>query len=459
MNTLILQPSDVLFFKDGRPMAGSQAGHGAAWPMPDITNHAIHAALHRSELEGHTHRNGKSGKYQGDKRDKKFGSVKTAGPFPVLSDHNSTQWFFPTPLDLQDNTLSPALLPLKSSDCLSEQGLSSLQTPLKFSTANRLLQNKNSLRKAWMNCNGFEKYLSGASDAELLGVDDSEIADTEESIGIGIDYESGCAGVGDAEGKIYSAHYLRLRDNWRLGLFAASDEKFGGKSDASFDILEKLIPEQLNIIIGGQQRACSAQRVKSSERIPMPMGLRKGFEKDGERWLVKWVLLTPAIWPEIRGNEQNGIKQHPGGWLPNWIDPENGSVKLKDGDSSRKTNENRTEWRKRVRSLNCIEASLVSAIIPKPIVITGWASPKKDNAGGAKSSHYAVPAGAVYYFEANSEEQAQELANALNWHGKGNGANIENRRSALLGEKGYGIGVCGRWHFYETSKDVPNHTS
>jgi hypothetical protein len=109
--------------------------------------------------------------------------------------------------------------------------------------------------------------------------------------------------------------------------------------------------------------------------------------------------------------------------------------------------------------MNAIEASLVSAVIPKPIVVTGWAAPgQSGQSGGAKSSHFAVPAGSVYYFEANSQEHAEALANALNWHGKGDGMNIENRRSALLGEKGYGIGVCGKWDFYETSKDVPNHT-
>ena len=38
------------------------------------------------------------------------------------------------------------------------------------------------------------------------------------------------------------------------------------------------------------------------------------------------------------------------------------------------------------------------------------------------------------------------LAAALNWHGGDTaGTTIRNRRSTLLGEKGFGLGVCGTW--------------
>lgn len=91
--------------------------------------------------------------------------------------------------------------------------------------------------------------------------------------------------------------------------------------------------------------------------------------------------------------------------------------------------------------------------MPKPLVVTGWAlpnpaDPERDTEGGAKSTHLAVPAGAVYYFEADTPEAATALANALNWHGATPGTAIKNRRSTLLGEKGYGLGVCGTWQFF-----------
>ena len=45
-------------------------------------------------------------------------------------------------------------------------------------------------------------------------------------------------------------------------------------------------------------------------------------------------------------------------------------------------------------------------------------------------------------------DEAGKLATALNWHGATEGKEIKNRRSTLLGEKGYGLGVCGTWRFY-----------
>ncbi len=69
-------------------------------------------------------------------------------------------------------------------------------------------------------------------------------------------------------------------------------------------------------------------------------------------------------------------------------------------------------------------------------------------AGGAKFTRLAVPAGAAYYFEADSETDATNLASALNWHGVTPGTTIRNRRSMLVGEKGFRLGVCGTWGFH-----------
>ena len=98
------------------------------------------------------------------------------------------------------------------------------------------------------------------------------------------------------------------------------------------------------------------------------------------------------------------------------------------------------------------KASLLAALVPKPIPVSGWALNLHHGAEnpGAKSTHLAVPAGAVYYFEADSAEDAAQLAAALNWHGpEANSTTIKNRRSTLLGEKGFGLGVCGTWNFFE----------
>ncbi|MCS7338971.1 MAG: type III-B CRISPR module-associated protein Cmr3, partial [Verrucomicrobiae bacterium] len=101
LHQILLQPTDVLFFRDGRPMAGSLAGHTAAWPLPDVTNHALHAALHRAGFtNAHAHRIGRSGAYS-DQRVRKFGCLVTAGPFPVQicekpdAKARAVTWYFP----------------------------------------------------------------------------------------------------------------------------------------------------------------------------------------------------------------------------------------------------------------------------------------------------------------------------------------------------------------------------
>ncbi|MGB9603805.1 MAG: type III-B CRISPR module-associated Cmr3 family protein, partial [Limisphaerales bacterium] len=98
------------------------------------------------------------------------------------------------------------------------------------------------------------------------------------------------------------------------------------------------------------------------------------------------------------------------------------------------------------------------ALVPKPVVVTGWTVGDEDTGekAGAMSAHLAVPAGSVYYFEADSEQDAANLANALNWHdrpdAKDFGKTIKNRRSTLLGEKGFGLGVCGTFEFFSKNQ-------
>jgi hypothetical protein len=459
MNTILLQPTDVLFFRDGRPMTGSLAGHGAAWPLPNVINAAFYAALHRSGFakDAHSHRRGARGVYAEDaQRDRKFGSLITAGPFPVKDGHT---WFFPRPQDLHNATLQPALLPADSFD----SGQSSLPDPLEYAVANRLPPSKESGAKGWLAQAAYERYLDGSDpalkDDECLN--DNDFADTEHAIGIAIDPGTGTAGQGEAAGKMYSAHYLRLRETWQLGVCAVAEDKEFNHQQHGRDLVKALLNGgQHQIIVGGQQRICSARL--AAPPLPLPRGKADGFHEQAGNFLVKWILLSPAVWPAIGAEASHGINAHPGGWLPNWIHPQTGEVLLKAGDTARHEQDSREAWRQRVRQQGNISAKLVAAIIPKPLIVTGWALPdehgetESEQHGGAQSTHLAVPAGAVYYFEADSADEARKLAAALNWHGsESNPTTIRNRRSTLLGEKGFGLGVCGTWQFY---KDVPGRS-
>jgi hypothetical protein len=327
-------------------------------------------------------------------------------------------------------------------------------------------------RKAepWLCKEAFQRYLEGNGTQEVEpeeALDDCEIFDAEHSIGIGIDPQTGTTGSGDASGKIYSAHYLRLRDDWRLGVLAkAEDKKFQYERHQNDLIAALLDGGQHRIVIGGQQRVCTAEIVHSNNiPIPpqLPIGKTTGFHKSkGGRVLVKWVLLSPAVWPQILDKDKDGnplsdrdglpIRSHPGGWIPNWVDAGDGSVLLRHRTSDRSRDYSGSKARRVSQVDEPISAQLVAALIPKPLVVTGWALPDETSGerGGAQSTHLAVAAGAVYYFKADAEQEAGKLAASLNWHGAElRPRTIRNRRSTLLGEKGFGLGVCGTWDFYE----------
>jgi hypothetical protein len=469
MNTLLLRPTDVLFFRDGRPMTGSLAGHTAAWPMPNVVSAALHAALHRAGLDQvHVHRRGRSGRILSEDRDqdgRKFGSLTSAGPFPVQQvPGEPARWFFPRPADAQQAG-SPAvtLRPVRGLHGLEDPWLqSSLPNPLEYAVASTVAPDKDNQPEPWISREAFVAYLGQTGSIVGTGhyVRDGELADREHQIGIGIDPTTQSAGQGEAVGRIYSAHYLRLREGWRLGVLASAQDK-----EAKADLLPKVIQADRHIVIGGQQRICTAELLAdghaAGRSLPLPRGQREGFTTREGRKLVKWVLLSPAVWPAIKEDSASGITAHSGGWLPNWIEPATGSVLLKAGATTRQPDEPRQQWRERVRRLDAIDARLVAAVVPKPLVVTGWslgdARRGDDGRAGAKSTHLAVPAGAVYYFEAGSDEAATALADALNWQGRTQATEIENHRSTLMGEKGFGLGVCGTWNFYENVAGRPGN--
>jgi CRISPR type III-B/RAMP module-associated protein Cmr3 len=425
MNTIVLQPSDVLFFRDGRPMGGASSGQGAAWPLPSVINHAFHAALHRAEFEGvHKHVPGRSSSqrdYSDKNREEKgrlFGCLSTAGPFPIRIDGGTHEWFFPRPADAHTEG-GPMLFPVQN------RGASNLPQPLRFALGSTQPPSKE-IPNNWWNEDAWNEYLQHPQRAHLesrsVFLRDSDFADTEHAYGIGISPESGSV----VEGLFYSAHYLRMRPGWGLGVFSKALDK-----DLNHDLVLKLLNGSGKLIItGGQQRVCTAECLPS-QRLPLP----RGATITGNR--VKWILLTPAIFPNIN--------EHPGGWLPSWIDLK-GRVQLLDGPGKN------AAARRKVKVGEPIRARLVAAVTGKPLSVTGYALPNDSDPdrpeGGAKPTHLAVPAGAVYYFEADSPADAQKLATALNWHGdQPDPETISNRRSTLMGEKGFGLGVCGNWNF------------
>ncbi len=434
MNPILLRPTDVLFFRDGRPMTGSLSGHGAAWPLPNVINHAFHAALHRAGLEGvHAHRRGRSGVYD-EIRDRKFGSLTTGGPFPVKTTAAGSVWFFPRPLDSGDDGILVA--PMKGV-CRD----SSLPAPLKHAVASCVPPSKDEPARWWSE-GAWNAYLGSPprvpEKQAAPRCNDRDFADTEHTYGIGIDSSTGTV----EEGMFYSASYLRLHEDWRLGVLTSAPDKDYRDSEGGNDLIGSLLEVPAgHILVGGQQRVCTAARDTSvSGRLPLPLGMMTGFPESDGCALVKWSLLSPAVFPQIN--------HHQGGWLPSWIDASSGSVLLLDGPGA-----NRVKRRGGAAPGRAIPARLVAAVTGKPLPISGWALPNGSDRdqGGAKPVQLAVPAGSVYFFACESPAAAETLASVLNWHGATPGTEIRNRRSTLMGEKGFGLGVCSSWAWHPAS--------
>jgi len=477
MPVYTITPQDVLMFRDGRPMEGGLSGHGARWPEPSVIFDALHAALHRAfpaerkeEFQAweHSHRYGRSSDRDMNRdRTQRFGSLATAGPFPALGG----EWFFPCPQDVTvEDRLEPTLYPLKENAWRND-----LPNPLVYPLASRAEPTK-AQPKPWWNKAAIEACLAGKAEALAARLrDNDDFFGSEWVTGIAIDPETLTTGRGEAEGKIYSAEYLRLRDGVILGIHATMPMK-NGDPGARLERLNQLFPAQKTIIVGGQQRACQVEEAKADGKpVPLDQLLPVSPPIAGRR--VKWLLLSPAVYPAIRADAAKGISAHSGGWLPNWIAPSD-DYAVRQGDREvrvekgrvllklpiPRNNLSRDEWRKRVREAPFLNCRLVAARIPKPIVLTGWteALHLKDTPiareHGPRPTLLAVPAGAVYYFEG---PDAPRLAEVLSWHGAtpdptdpsapSAPPTIRNRRSTLLGEKGYGLGVCGAWQFFPGS--------
>jgi hypothetical protein len=482
MPTYTITPQDVLMFRDGRPMEGGLSGHGARWPEPGIIFDALHAALHRAfpEIERapdgmprweHEHRYGRSSNRDYNRtRSQRFGSLATIGPFPV----EKGTWFFPCPTDMTvaaNGTLA-TLHPLRTPG-----GSSNLPSPLRFPLANPAAPSKDE-PKPWWSKAAIESYLSptpkrGEEFWERELRDAADLYAGEWATGIAIDPATQTTGQGEAAGKIYSAEYLRLRDEVVLGIHATMRMQ-NGQPGKIQERLTELFPAHRTIIVGGQQRACQVEPLAGGLEEFLPLSAQ--IPKDATR--IKWVLLSPAVFPEIEEDEvqctdgqRRRMSGHGGGWLPNWVAPhddfpvwqgenesrvEKGRVLLK--QHLPRNSRSRDPWRKAVREAPFLDCRLVAARIPKPVVLTGWtgrvhllrherAVDGGDLKHGPRPTLLAVPAGAVYYFDG---KDAPLLAEVLAWHGSEcrNIQTIKNRRSTLLGEKGFGLGVCGTWSFY-----------
>lgn len=427
MTTLDFIPADTLFFRDSRPLqAGSGYGRGANWPLPGVLHSALRTALLRmagplpdgKRAEGFV----RPSQREAGRSEIKIGAAEFQwlnlhGPFPV--DGNGCT-YFPMPRDLVPgpNGTVARLRPEMNSS-----GENNLPAVMTHRLASYERPSKTGLGD-WADREFLARYLDGADG--LPTPRKITLWDTEPRIGVAIDPATQTA----AEGRLYAAQHLRLRRDIRLR-FAVADPPDHKLQMAGERNLTASSLDGTTLQLGGEQRFGQITKAVSSLELPsVPMR--------GAR--VKWLLLTPAIFAH--------------GWRPGWIG-DNGEVKLRvipPRDEARRQ-------RRRARreegwhydgardSAPRIHARLAAACIGKPQVLGGWellgeTNDPDDGPGRAKATFLAVPAGSVFYFEATGENptaEATQLANVLQ----------ARCRSDFYGEKGYGLGVCGTWNFYD----------
>ena len=443
--------------------AGAWAGE-CPWLLPSFIFGELHAAWQRAfpqvQLWEHTHPSGQGGQYANrNERSQRFGSLATVGPFPCVDVNRQSAWQFPAPKDVARAARTEIAFPRL---LRREAGTDNLPPPLQYVLGDSQKAQAHGV-KGWWSKQAIEDYLHRRAPraGEMRGTEElysvegpggrmrrwQARAPADDAAGGGNTETAADQGVHAAgplpSGRVPEDVQLRLADSVSLGFHAFMPLQDAGHAEG----MERLIPPAgRGWVTSRRQRA---GRIEVLEVDGLERWLPLSAPVEGER--VKWLLLTPAIFPRVEANLHRGIAAHPGGWLPNWVCPETGQVRLRKGETGRFIL-SRESWREKVRALPPFDCRLVAAAVPPPLVVLERSdqppasAPSGEAGWGWQPACHAVAAGAVYYFEG---PDAGALAAALAWHGelRQNLHQVRHRRSARLGEQGYGIGVCGPWEF------------
>ncbi len=427
MPAFLIEPTDVLFFRDGIPMsAGQGRGSGCRMPFPSTLHEALRASLFakygrtdtgaafRPKDAPRKRRWLGQAKSEPSAGSKNYQSLTVIGPLPW---HEALGLLLPVPLDVafseDRKTLARPQLGLsgaQSSQTIGSGRYEPLCLPLATTPPD-----KHGALHGWWTVSQYLDYLRGETSTErdrFKPIPTDTLWQPEYRIGVEIDPQRAAA----VEGRLFAGTYLRMDDRRGRAVkfcFQAdlrdrqAAENGEGKQLAGLDWL----------LLGGERRLSRLCEPKKDpfaalrSVVPLPP-----VTTDGPV-VLKWSLVTPAIFAHgsLPGWCFDSKKDRPDGPLPT------GRV--------------------------CFDlpgkATLVSWCLGRPQTVTGWDLIQNK----AKPTQLAVPAGSVYYFLCESRATATALANKLHWQ----------PRSDHYGEKGCGYGLVSfdtQWHSV-TSPDVP----
>lgn len=354
---LLIDPLDVLFFRDGRPFESATKGRGDL-PQPQTLSGMVLARLRDSAGVSYREVHNLRRNPQGEKA--WVASVAVRGPWIVKVDGDDEikDVYFPAPAHLVQDKAGEKfglLMPLKFDDHAQAVGWEEKAfndnhlSPLVCT--NREIEEVKPCSR-WLTATGLGKVLNGKDPNAGEMIEPSELYGFEERTGIGIDPTRGTAD--DEDGLIYSARFLRLKSSFRLYAEVGIDTKVDGETRGRyFEKLRNAIGNApLLTRFGGESRRVSVRPLAEPfDRWPTP----PPAPDDGG---FTTILLSPAIFGSgSRGGERP--------WLPEDI------------------------------------GALRAAAVPDPLPVSGWT---RYNVNGglveaARPTRYAVPAGAVYFWQ------------------------------------------------------------
>lgn len=443
MNPVLIEPTDLLFFRDAVPMsAGQGKGAGCRLPFPSTLHEAFRASLLRANGEtvtekmeaGRPRHAPKRGNWHDqewpaeDQRKiatREYRSLRTIGPLPW---QQGTGLLLPVPLDVamagEDSVARlqlwrdpniPAQRSLERASDFQPPCLPLAVTP----------PDKHAQLSGWWTVAQMQAYLAGTSHrgSEFLRpLPTEELWAPEHRIGVEINPGSFAA----REGQLFAGTYLRACHNTRFVAWAAvADPAQASNTEA---VARRRECEELArldwLLLGGEFRLTRLwRRQPDGKEITDPLGALRTPPSplpDEGPCLLKWILVTPAIF--AHGNMP--------GWC--WNDHDGqapGMVRL--GASKRKAGQEALPGR----------ARFISWCIGKPSTVSGWDMVEHR----AKPTMLAVPEGGVFYFLCEDRATAAVLARKLHWQ----------PRSDYYGEKGCGYGLVSfAVETHHTSSDV-----
>ena len=420
MTTVLLEPTDVLFFRDAVPMsAGQGRGAGARLPFPSTVHEALRASLLLSRgVEGlpktttWTQRNGKGERFIAT-RD--FQSLRTVGPFPWTE---TRRLLLPVPLDAvrADQGKAVACLELwRDPTPPPDATFRPCCLPVAVTPPDKLAQ-----LSGWWEVAQYTAYLRGETLAEADAFEPirtDTLWQEEARVGVALD-----PGTFAAEsGKLFAGGFLRADEKTRFAAQFWLGEKSPGTEQRDLAGLDWLL-------LGGERRLARLHRASDDVFAALPPAPEFGGPGP---CLLKWTLVTPAIFAH--------------GALPGWCSH---PLEKPDGlpQGRVRLGVARAQSRRRDRPESAPlpgRAQLIAWCLGRPLTVSGW-----DTAEHApKPTQLAVPAGSAYYFLCEDAATANALAARLHWH----------PRSDRYGDKGCGYGLCSavaRMH-PQSSADVP----